>query len=150
MRYLIPIIAYVLVGCGQPELNQRTPPTGPYIADATIKSLVSEFLAQATEFGLTAGHYWEMTDIAFIDDMPQPKLGTCYWSDRSNWIELRTGLEGIRLRTALWHELGHCLYRMEHTDGPNQIMSASVHGFEYERALPEFWESVPPQFKTGE
>lgn len=149
-RLIFMVIVLTACGAAEPPVNERSPQTGPHIENSILNGLVMEFLGQATEHGISHGHYTELSTIDFSNEMRPNVLGTCYTSGRTRWIELLGSLTGNRLRTTLWHELGHCVYDMDHTTDNGQIMSAAVYGTEYESALTEFWESVPEQYHIGE
>lgn len=148
------LLLTAVVGCGPSGstlVDNRTPiKTGPRIDSVELRELTAEFLSEAAERGIGDGHYMEMTDITQLPSLDIAQtLGKCYRSASSSWIEILDSLGGDYLRTIMWHELGHCVYRMPHTAASGQIMSAAIGGGEYESSLEDFWDSVPSEYRIN-
>jgi len=58
------------------------------------------------------------------------------------FVVIDTKLEGLQLRATIWHELGHCLLSLQHSQEPG-IMSAFI---PEEAALHQNWELFQANF----
>lgn len=135
---------FLLVGCGSTEAK----------VDPELASFVEDFLADARAFGVGEGHWHEVSSVGFADLGDLSLAGMCYTKSRKVEIaSVHWPYQGPCVRRALlYHELGHCVLDLEHSEVKEDLMFHQLPDEascvrEFEAARRRFFEGV--KFQAG-
>lgn len=146
MRIIL-ILFTILWGCKRPDETQIIERE----IDTRLEHIVNDFFDQAKSHGVTTGFWPSVKEVIMIDKIDDDKtVGVCY-PNFIRRIEILEGMEPLSEQSTVWHELGHCVYELDHHE--DTIMSeANFSEQEYSERLPElketFWELVPEEYKV--
>lgn len=68
-------------------------------------------------------------EVAFVETLTQPQAGAvskCYKSGLFRRVEILESIDPMRLKLAVFHELGHCQLNLAHFDTVKDIMNSNV------------------------
>lgn len=114
----IVVIATLLIGCGQ---SQEAPKI-----DATLEPLLQEYIAAHGE-GLLA----QLLSLEYGEPGEENEAITYSFrlgGDVLSRIVIRPQASDCALRRAVWHELGHALHNLEHTQNRDDVMYEELVG----------------------
>lgn len=152
MRALI-VVAFVLMGCGTEPLNDLPRPRGYVHPD--FQQYFDEFMLLMNDAGKGDGDVRSLNIFRWTDSLPEEPtavVGQCQeleYSDtfhkRDMWnIEILKRPYGARqLRELVFHELGHCVYKMDHREDKLAIMNPMLSS---EKELTASWDEMQKDF----
>lgn len=130
---LVKILAFLLlVSCGQDDYDRAPDGEG---WDDDLRAYTEQFVSDAEKYGITpglTGHVITMRKNSDVlkklsKDFGYPLAGICLVykseSDRKmkSYIYILEGKSGSFTRFALYHELTHCAYELDHFGEPGDI-----------------------------
>lgn len=113
------ILTFVL-GCGSPSLKEKGDGW-----ESDLRDIAIQFVTDATEYGVGAGRLGRIAvmkrDDSKLDlDTEEPLAGICIVKSIEHtrrWrgeIYIRENLRGYTLWMVMYHELTHCMYKLDH------------------------------------
>ncbi len=131
-RYIV-FFAFI-VSCGNEEYQLIHPDLQSIYNNYVLSCNNNEYCARAKAYTVDV--------LTYADDLDGTSIGVCYFgSERKIFIKRNLDITEYSLYSLVWHELGHCMHRLEHSD--TSIMYESLIYIEsedeWERAKTEFY-----------
>lgn len=131
-------LSMLLVACG-----------GPAAIDPELDPILELYFSDAADHGKNEGFRSNLTDVSFATYSDPDQTGECYWDKHGTHVSVVRGLRYDHLVATLYHELGHCIYGLEHSDG--LMASTDQLNFDYgavwEQITDEYWDKLPSYFE---
>jgi hypothetical protein len=139
LRFALSIaIVLPLLGCGPARLSAT---------DDRLEALVGEFRQEALNRGITLNDLDYLTVKVVAGFQTPNRLGVCIHEDGTNELGVKVDRKRVEisattvqrgdfiLKFTIFHELGHCLLNLEHSDG---VINVSVNrgGVSYSGLMP--------------
>jgi len=153
MREIALLALLLLLGCGSLPTDTRFLVTGgiftpPIQHDRDLGSYVTDFIRDAAMHGRIVAP--QVLRILKYEVLEEPSVGLCTtyfnaFDDGVAYTEIRIHPKLLRceplLRAVMYHELGHCLMQLDHTE--RGIMKATTYSCEY---YAEHWDELVDNF----
>jgi hypothetical protein len=118
---LLLLLARIVVACGDASPGHIDPELQPY-----VETFIAEGNARGlslTSYGLTA---------VFVEELPGRTEARCFIAEKRIEVErkLFDKLIPSSKEKLMYHELGHCLLQLGHSDDPDNLMFSNARSVE--------------------
>jgi len=141
------IIAIILTACGRPS---NTEPSIELATESDVHDFIDQFMVDAKKHGLNLDKSLiksvKLEDV--IDGNPR-RLGQCSGSAVGQIIQFKKGFSKAETKLTVYHELGHCMLGLGHTNDDNDIMytySTSKPLNNWEAAVNDLFNNANPSY----
>lgn len=138
------LLSFAMTACGAP--------TPMVQKDSTLHEMVQDYFKEAWAKEKSNGNRYKLGSITYVDSYegspPRNQIGECFTDRYIYNITILRGLSPDVGRAAVYHELGHCVYDLDHTK-ESGIMSAiipirgAVSEEEWEEMTSIYWDLIP-------